>query len=427
MDLKKVDLADPKVEVSELPRSPEDLEWGATEATVYHALISHDEEGRSSRKIWESDREDKEPSELRRKNRRFLERLIGELGHTSCGYQVNVGLVYEVPRHTTMFLCSFDHSKYLQQSLRYTRARSFISGLDRAEVGEIFAKQDNLYNEMMDGGVKKEDARYVLPLASAAHIHQNTNLIGLANIFRVLESKGSKVPELSKEIIERALEKLNSEEQGLFRRDLIDRYNRTGKGYPVANMFSEFNKWVSEVKDELGSERVAPFEREIDEELVKESKNLNDRAFTFLNLSNQVRKIEGYITKMSLSAWHQFMRQDTVKQSVESVYDAVERGEIIVPKTVEESGYEEDYLDLCREALEFYENGRSRVGEKRAIEVVPHALSIYVAFSLDGYNALLGFMRDRTEEVAQWEIRDIARELKGLIEEGNPAYGKYVG
>lgn len=425
--MEEIKFVNSKVEVSELPHSPKTSEWGATEATVYHTMISHDSKGRHPSKIWESDRKKMKPSELQNKNRLFLEKVIGEYGHTSCGYQTNIGLVYEIPRHTTMFLCSFDYSKYLQQSLRYTKAGSFTSSLRTEEVKEIFNKQNNLYNKMIDDSIKKEDARYVLPLASTSHIHQNTNFISLANIFRVLTSEYSKIPELSKQIIEKALKKLNQKEPDLFRRELIDQYNLIEKGYPIANIFSNSNKWVDEIKDKLGSAKVVSFKKEIDKKLVEESKNLNDQAFTFLNLSSQAKRVEGYITKMSLSAWHQFMRQDTVKQSVESIYDAVERGEIIVPDMIKESNYEEAYLDLCQETLEFYEKEKSRVGEEKAIEIVPHALSVYVAFSPDGYNILSGFMHDRIQEKAQWEIRSIAKEVKNLIAEENPTYGTSIG
>lgn len=423
MDTKFVDS---KVEVSELPYSPKNSEWGATEATVYHAMISHDSEGRASMEIWESDKKEMEPREIQRKKREFLEKVIGEFGHTSCGYQANLGLSFEIPRHTTLFLCSFDHSKYLQQSMRYTKSEKFIPDLKSGEAREIINKQNNLYNEMIKDGVTREDARYILPLASASHIHQNTNFIGIANIFRVLSSKNSKIPRSSEKIIRKGLDKLNLEEPDLFNKELIDKYNLFEKGYPVANIFSEPNKWINEIKVRLKSGKVDNFSREIDLELIEESKSLNDQAFTFLNLSNQAKKIEGYITKISLSAWHQFIRQDTVKQSVESLYDAVEREELIVPKTIKDSGYEENYLDLSRESLDFYESKISELGEEKAIEIIPHGLSLYVAFNLDGYNMLSGFMHDRTQKEAQWEIREVAKDLKGKITEENKAYGNSI-
>jgi len=50
--LSKAKFIDSEVEVSELPHSPKNPDWGATEATVYHAMISHDPEGRPPSEIW---------------------------------------------------------------------------------------------------------------------------------------------------------------------------------------------------------------------------------------------------------------------------------------------------------------------------------------------------------------------------------------
>lgn len=419
-------LVNSEVEVTELPQSPDDSEWGVTEATVYHAMISHDPEGRPPFEIWKSDRKSMEDGELEKKKRGFLDKVLGESGHTSCGYQANVGLFFKVPRHTTMFLCSFDHSKYLQQSMRYTKAERFISEIDKKEAKELFEKQNRLYNKMIDDGIAREDARFVLPLASASNIHQNTNFVGLANIFRVISSEHSKVPESSRKIIEKGLEELKSEEPELFRRELIRKYNHIGKGYPIANLFSDSNRWVNKIRGELGSEKVTSFDIDIDSDLVGESRERNDQAFSFLNLSNEVDKVSGYLTKMSLSAWHQFMRQDTVKQSIESIYNAAERGDIITPHTVSESSYEENYLDLCHESIDFYRKLKLEIDEEKAIEVIPNALSVHVAFSLDGYNTISGFMHDRIQKDSQWEIRKIAKRLKDRIEEENKDYGSKI-
>ncbi|MFP4150812.1 MAG: FAD-dependent thymidylate synthase [Candidatus Aenigmatarchaeota archaeon] len=408
--MSEITLSDPKVEVSEIPQDPENPEWGATEASVYPAKISHDQEGRSAKDIWEVEKEDMDPKKLEQEQRGFLERLAG-MGHTSCFYQANVGLNYEIPRHTTMFLCQFDYPKYLQQSQRYTEADDFTTKYDRGK--ELFENQMDFYKQMVDGGIEKEDARYVLPLAtSAKHIHQNTNFVGLANVFRVLESEESKVPSVSSGVMDDTLEKLKDREPILFDRKLIDIYNETGNGYPVANMFSEGNEWVDETLNFLdGFEEVRPFEKDVDLNLFRRAKKLDDQATTFLNLSNNTEEVEGYVSKMSLSAWHQFMRNDTVKQSVESIYDAAERSEIVIPESIEESNYTEDYLDLCGESLKIYEGLSRRYGKDEALEVLPHGMNIGVAFSLDGFNLTKGFMEDRNNEAAQWEIREIAREL----------------
>lgn len=412
---------EPKVVNVEIPRDSGNPRYSATEVSVYSTKISHDKEGRSAKEIWQAEKGEYEENELRGENRNFLDKL-GNLGHSSAFYQANVGINYEIPRSLTMFFCQFDFSKYLQQSLRYTPAKFFISSLaDSEEVRELYTDQMDLYREMVDEGIRKEDGRYVLPLATAAkHLHENTNLVDLANHYRVLESENSKLPPFTEEILDGALEMLGGEEPNLFRKELIDIYNRNEKHWPVANIFSKENRWVNQALNQLDSdETVSEFHQPIDQELIEKSRGkFSDEALSFLNLSNlmgSTEEVEGYVSSMSLAAWHQFMRQDTTKQSVESVYDAASRGNIVVPPSIQGSGQERDYRDLCQRALETYEERGREEGEEKAVEVLPHGLELGIAFSVDGFNAMKGFLPDRTDEAAQWEIRRIAKEVKDGI------------
>ncbi|MFP4116958.1 MAG: FAD-dependent thymidylate synthase [Candidatus Aenigmatarchaeota archaeon] len=408
-----VTIRNPEVDISEYPSHPQHKDWEVKEAVIYNTRISGDPEGRPALEIWKKKKEEMDEEELKEEEKDFLE-FLADRGHISAFYQANLGITYQVPRHTTLFLCSFDHPKYLQQSQRYTKAEEFISFSDSKEVKEMFAKQSELYNRMLESdSVPKEDARYILPLGTAAtHIHQNTNLSGLMNIYRVLKSEGSVVPKITKDIFHEAIANLEDTSPDLFNKGIMDALIEAEKGYPVANMFCERNRWIKEIlKDYDTNQTVSKFSYDITEELERKGENFDDEALSFLSLSNQSNKVEGFITTMSISAWHQFMRNDTVKQSVESVYDAAERGEIIVPHTIEDSKFKEEYLSLLKEALELYERIKERESKERAMEVLPHGLGLGIAFSLDGFNRKKGFLPDRTQEAAQWEIREIARHI----------------
>ncbi len=411
--MSQITVREPDVKITELPFHPEHKEWGAKESVIYNTRISGDPEGRSAVKIWRNKRKDMDEEELEKEEKGFLE-FLSERGHISAFYQANVGITYEVPRHTTLFLCSFDHPKYLQQSQRYTKAREFISYTDSEEVKELFSKQSDLYNRMLESEeVPKEDARYILPLGTAAtHIHQNTNVAGLMNIHRVLKSEGNVVPKITQQVFSGAVDKLNSKSPDLFNEDIMDYLMEADKGYPVANMFSKGNKWITELlKDYNTDKTVSEFSYSIDEELEERAEEFNDEALSFLSLSNSSEKVEGFITTMSISAWHQFMRNDTVKQSVESVYDAAEREEIIVPHTIKGSKFEEEYISLFEESLKLYRKIKEGESKEKAMEVLPHGLGLGIAFNFDGFNRTKGFLPDRTQEAAQWEIRKIARHI----------------
>lgn len=415
MEKREIIMEKPRIGIIEIPSSPKDPKWSVSEATVYSSKISHDTKNRSAYEIWREDSSKYDQGELEDRMKTFLGKLAG-LGHASCFYQSNVGISYEVPRHASIFMCSFDFPKYLQQSHRYTKGDSFMSSLgDEAE--EIFTKQKDLYMKMIDYGVRKEDARYILPLGiSAKHIHQNINFTGLANIFRVIKSENSLVPDISRDITSEALEKLNRHEPVLFSKELIDKYNSSGKGYPVANIFNRDNPWVDKVFNDFYEdvEIVVPFEKDVDNELIEKTNDMNDEAMTFLNIGNSLEKVKGYVASMSLSAWHQLIRNDTVKMSVESVYNAAERARFTVPPDISGSKFSSEYVDLVKESLDFYIKMVKKHGKAKAIEAVPHAVEVATAFSLDGFNLTKGFIRDRTEDTAQWEIRDIARKIKKI-------------
>ena len=413
----KITIREPEVRISEVPFHPEYGNWGPKESVVYNTRISGDPDGRAAVKIWQDKRGEMGEEELKKEEKEFLE-FLAERGHISAFYQANVGITYEVPRHTTLFLCAFDHPKYLQQSQRYTKARDFISYTDSKKVKEMFSKQSDLYNRMLEGDdVPKEDARYILPLGTAAtHIHQNTNLAGLMNIHRVLESEKNVVPKITEDTFYDAIQKLETIEPELFNREIMDALIKADKGYPVANMFCSKNRWVNEVLEDLEKETiVSRFSYKVNSELERRADEFDDEALSFMSLSNNPEKVDGYITTMSISAWHQFMRNDTVKESVESVYDAAERGEMIVPPKVEKSDFKEEYVNLFKEALELYQKIKKKQGKENAMEVLPHGLGLGVAFVLDGFNLNKGFLPDRTQEAAQWEIRDIARHIENEL------------
>lgn len=409
------------INFSELKVETDPENYGTTEISAYSAKISHDKRGRSALEIaadelgfnGREDIDEQYQEKLEEKVGDFLEKLA-KAGHTSTFYQSNEGLNYQVPRHTTMFLCQFDYPKYLQQSQRYTKAEEFITELeDNKDVKEIYERAHRFYNKMIsDEGTKirKEDARYILPLGTAAkHIHQNLNFVSLANIYREIEKEDSRIPSISKKAVDEGLKALNHEEPVVFNKKLIDIYNENDKGYTVTNMFSETNKAIENL---INGEKnkVLSFCADVDFQS-------NEYKESFLNLSNYGQmnpSVTGFLTSMSLSAWHQFMRNDAVKQSVQSIYDAAEKGEMFVPESIVESEYIKEFEKLFDDSMNLYSKLREDEGDD-AIELVPHALGIDVAFSIDYFNFKRGFIADRKHGGAQWEIREIAKQVDQKI------------
>ena len=405
------------IDFSDIDVEVDPLGYGSAEIDGYSAKISHDKQGRSALEIardelgydGEIEKPENYDEKVRDKLGGFLENLA-ELGHTSCFYQHDRGVNLEVPRHTTMFLCQFDHPKNLQQSQRYTEAKEFMPHFsENQDINSYYRDAKELYQEMIsdDGDkIRKEDARYVLPLGTAAkHIHHSLNLVTLANIYREMDREDARIPSMTEKAVKQTLEALEEEEPAVYSERMVEKFREGSAGFPVTQMFADTNKAL----EELGTpEGVEYFRKEVSTDNYRDS---------FLNLSNVSpgeRKVEGFLTSMSLSAWHQFMRHDTMKQSVQSVYDAAKQGRIVVPPSIQGSEYEEEFEKLCEGGLALYDMFSDVYGDDM-IELVPHALEIDVAFSLDHYNMNGGFMEDRDSSSAQWEIRDIAQEIDSMV------------
>jgi len=151
-------------------------------------------------------------------NDNILRKII-KLGHLSVIEHVSFTYLLEgISRVTTHQLVRHRLASYSQQSHRYTRIEEndFIcphSIRNNKEAYSLFQKniKDNLetYNKLIEMGIKKEDARYIIPQAVTSNIMVTMNARELLNFFRLRCTKNAQweIRELANRMIKLAKEK----------------------------------------------------------------------------------------------------------------------------------------------------------------------------------------------------------------------------
>ena len=152
------------------------------------------------------------------------------------------------------------------------------------------------------------------------------------------------------------------------------------------------------------------------EEAIKcavEGRNLTEMA----NLKNYHFS---FLVGMSLTAFHQAIRQRTWNHSSQSLEDVAKRGEYVVPEKIAKSDFVEEYNDLTREGIDYVLHGEDR----ESVLVLPQSVKIYDLIHINGWNAINSIGK-RTCLEAQWEIRNICNLISKYINEISPELGKY--
>lgn len=338
-----------------------------------------------------------------------------------------------VPRLTTLQICQPQYTEHLQQSLRRAEARNFHipenikkTGL-KNKFSDILKESFETYTTLTEKlSIPLEDARYVLPLYTNTNIHTKLNARELMHLHNM--SKDGNVPSAIRNTVE-ALVEAAKKEAPLLMKDRGTNYEPLA-WYPSAQLFAEDNKTI----DMLIKKNKQDFEKEVkvallnhagitlDEKTLDEAIRSRDEA----ELSNLKHLHYTFLTGMSLSTFHQAIRQRTWDQSVENIYSAAERGNIIVPPSIRKSQKAKHiYEEANKKLIDFYNKlSQNGIRKQEAIGVLPHSLEIYDLIHINGWNAIHSIGK-RTCTKAQWEIRKIANAMAKQIRQTDPIMGKY--
>ncbi|MEM3408403.1 MAG: FAD-dependent thymidylate synthase [Candidatus Micrarchaeia archaeon] len=403
--------------------------FGPDEISAFGALGCFEE--KTPTQIYDDMWLTKSREEIDKKVEKVLNASVGR-GHGSVADQnAFIFEICNVSRATTLFLCSPSYLSHLQQSLRRANAdRGYelpesILNSKMLEISiQVLDSAFKLYEEMIKDGIPMEDARYILPLYTRTNIQTLGDARELTHLHAM--SKEENVPSVVKETVQKMIDEARKVAPKLFEERKMN-YEKLG-WYPAPQIYGE-NKTIQRIIEENKKpEKVTFVNSELQiEQIMKAIIDRDEAELANLKHSHNGSDINGFLTPMSLVTLHQAIRQRTWDHSVESIYDAVEREKIIIPKTIEDSKWKDKYNMAAMQMFSLYKDiVRYGIGKNDAIGVIPHALMIYDLIHINGWNALNAIGK-RTCTEAQWEIREIAEGIALEIGKINPRLFAFLG
>ncbi len=323
--------------------------------------------------------------------------------------------IRDVPRLATLYLVQPLYLSHLQQSMRRVEPYGLYIPRFIKKYEDILFKSIDLYYKMVSNGVPKEDARYVIPLYTVTNILTCGNARELTHLS--LMTRSEYTPDIIRKIVDDMIIKASKKSPNLFK-DWGENYNIL-RYYPAPNIFrrpgDEIDKFIVYLRDLSGGSPTYLYSyseayKPSNEEVIKAIKDQNQAILTLLRNNNY-----NIITRMSLSAFHQAIRQRTWNHIPESIYNALNRLDYIIPYTIRRSKYIDDYRDMVLRLHRLYHKLiKEGVRMTEAIGVVSHAHVIYDLINIDGWN-LISSLPIRRCIKAQWEIRYIAGDIAKAV------------
>jgi len=368
-------------------------------------------------------------------------------GHASLTTSLNIQIeINKCSRASSMVLVAPPFGSYLQESQRrkevsredFVIPRRIASDSNaRKKFEKAIGESYEAYRLLIESGVDIEDARYILPLASATSLFASGSLDTFLGFIidseRLQESSevypeelimiGGKIKEIACEIAPMLTKARLSFKSNL-------------PTYPYSNPYKSRDPLMKEILRKIGE--------------VSEPKMLNFIALTadkgtiskvlkepaeassLIPLLNTV-----FLEPLSLVAYHQSIRHRTVPTAVESIYEAAarlvknpEKNLIIPPKVNSSEKLSKIFRESARMLIECYQLlTESGIPKSDAIYLIPQAMKIYVIRSYNAFNLLWpqGYVAMRTCSYSQWEERKIAYQIWNSIAEANPEIGSLMG
>lgn len=347
-----------------------------------------------------------------------------------------------LPRLATLALVSFSPgSNFLQQSLRYTIPMIKEEGEKMTYIflPESFKNKEVKINKHVEKGIKlymdliedinvlktrkpEEDARYHLPLCIGTFISASINLSHVTYMLRLLKEhqlKNMPVIDPWKKFIEKVVE--NSKLGNLAKE--VAEHIKLGKFYPIAYPFIS-NKIMKKISMDFEKNNknevkllsyslghLSIFSKEEIRRIIREG--INEGSFN--DFSDIIFE---FAVKESVIARHQIIRHRTIQQESISIYDAAERGELIIPSSIKQSNLITRYEEYIKESLSLYEELKNE-DEDNAVLMLPSNIVFITKLRLDGYNIFnfRGFLGNRCCELAQAETQLIASMINNKVKE----------
>ncbi|MEO0089185.1 MAG: FAD-dependent thymidylate synthase [candidate division WOR-3 bacterium] len=380
----------------------------------------------------------KEIEKARETNRR----VIFEMGHSSVAEHsiFNIDII-KISRLAVEEVEHFRLASYTERSQRYVKLKEgfFIpQEIKNTKIGErykkIVRKLFATYEDFIKKGIPKEDARYLLPLATYTQLGMTINARSLEYMLRKFSASAlSEIKELGKKI-----------------------FNKVKKIAPSLLRYYQATDYELKTKEELKSflEKFPQFKnvREEVEDIRLIAYYNNDlipKALLYPYLSNS------FVKSLSLSPKE---KEAIVKKSLEYLefYDSVPREfelgflvfEVVIsaaafaqlkrhrlmtlisqyynpelkftiPPSVIDKNLEKEFRKKMKEVEELFYSLKEKLGIEKAQYILTNAHRKRILIGLNP-RELYHISRLREDKEAQWEIREITQKMSNLAKQKMP-------
>lgn len=329
-----------------------------------------------------------------------------------------------IPRAATLELCLPEYLSHLQQSQRRASAEqgvylpeAILQGPCRAEAQDAVAVAFAFYEKAIEAGVAPEDARYPLPLAVRTHIQTLGGPRELMHLHAMSRRPG--VPHIAAEAAQQMLELARARAPHIMQER--ERSYEVRAWRPAAQLYAPENAMLARLIAQQGAADVPVLLNQGGIELLPEDIEAALRADE-ATLANLKHVHFTFLLPLSLNALHQALRQRTWHHSLESIYQALARGSMVVPPALRAAGLADEMAAVHHRLAGLARALPQKAGlpAADAVLLAPHSLMVHDLVHLDGWNVLHSLGKRLCTE-AQWEIRAAARAMAAeLNRAGSP-------
>ena len=354
-----------------------------------------------------------------------LIRKVLSSGHKSVLEHQNFSIAFnDVSVLVEQFMIEHRLAAYTVKSRRYVdySGAGYIipHGIDGAAKEKYCARMDGLfalYARLTDAGVPREDARFVLPYSFRSNFYVTVNGRELVRmVSEMTNGRGAHIAELKYLGIQ-----LKDQLDGIYP-GILDSEKST-KNCAAAKAVTRFERGQARVArshmicmtsdPEKSLNRAMEFSGRFEAE---DGDYVTERNMLALVRDERPRELEfigaQFVAKdVSLACITHFTRHRMQSLMVPDVAEALGRGDYVVPQSVRDSGllaeYEAAFEKQADLAEEMLAAGLAPC-DAGYLALAGHVMDIM--FEMNG-RELLHFLKLRTCNRAQWEIRAVAREM----------------
>lgn len=353
------------------------------------------------------------------KARKSNETIVYTYGHGSIAEHAVFNFdILGISRLAAEALQSFRLLSFTEKSQRYIKIGNDWILPDeltfcKPVISSLFSSYERILEELLNSGLSKtearEDARYILPLATTTQMGMTVNARELEHIIRRLKAH----PFIEVRELAEAL------------------YNAVIPVAPSLMLFTEPSEMdrIAHIQSKvvLSGNEIELLNCDSDERIGNWltqlfGSNDFDKIYSVLGIHDALPRFwelfrADFLVTISATAYAQFKRHRMSTQLV-SAYDPTLG--VTIPPNIEKIGLKEFFINSCLAASEAA-NDLGRVGQY----LLTNAHKRQVRFSVNG-REFNHFMRLRDDQHAQWDIRNIASKMLDMVQVKAPLTTRFT-